>query len=106
MSTLISGQIAVTTAGTAVSFTTLTGMDGTFLIGLMPTNSGSYCYIGNDGADDVTSANGAMLKKDTHSVVITVNDLRNMYLDSDTDGDGVWWLKVMGSVMMTAPPSV
>ena len=106
MSIPMTGQQGPTTAGTAVSFTTRTDMAGTFLIAPSAANAGTYCFVGNDGAGDVTSANSAVLKKDTNSIVVTVNDLRQVYVDSDTDGDKVWWMRVMGQVAMIAPPAV
>ena len=105
MSIPISGQIIVTTAGSAVPFTTRTDMVGTFLISPLSANTGSYCYVGNDGAGDVTSQNGAVLKKDTHTIVITLSDLQELYADSDTTDDGLWYMRVMGQTNQIAPPA-
>ena len=103
---VMTGQIGPTTAGSAVSFTTRDDLAGTFLIAPSAANTGSYCYVGNDGSDDVSSATGAILKKDVNSIVVTVNDLRELYVDSDTANDVVWWMRVMGQSNAVAPPAI
>jgi hypothetical protein len=93
----LSGIITVTTAGTAVA-----GPDtgaGTFRVIANPANSGTYMYVGNDGADDVTNANGYPLAKtNTVGIFITTgpNGLQGYYFDSDTNGDDCFWLRVIG----------
>jgi len=106
MSKVLSGQVVVTTAGTAVPFTTagFTG-PGTYLVKPMGGNTGTYCYIGEDGAGDVTSSNGLQLKKGIDAIVITATDLSYYYVDSDTSGDKVCWLRVMGEGNYIAPPA-
>jgi len=105
MSRALSGQVVVTTAGSAVSFTTLTDMKGTYLITPSPANTGSYCYVGNDGSDDVTSQTGTILKKDVNSLVITVSELSELKADSDTTNDIICWIRVMGEIVSYAPPA-
>lgn len=97
MATAISGIITVTTAGTAVAGPA-TG-PGTFQIIANPANSGTYMYIGNDGADDVASTNGYPLSKaNTFGVTVTVglNGLQDYYFDTDTNGDDCFYLRVLG----------
>lgn len=91
MASQISGVITVTTAGTAVR-----GPDigGTFLIKPDPGNTGTYCYIGNDGAGDVASTTGFKLSKNEGAVVIVVQSLYDVWFDSDTNGDKLTWLKI------------
>ena len=103
---VLSGQVTVTTAGAAVAFTTAGTADpGTYLIKPMGGNTGTYMYIGNDGADDVTSSNGYQLKKGVDTVLETVTDLSEYRLDADTSGDVACWLRVMGQGHAIAPPA-
>lgn len=93
----LSGIITVATAGTAVA-----GPDtgaGTFHIIANPANTGTYMYVGNDGADDVASTNGYPLSKaNTVGIELTVGlgGLAEYYFDSDTNGDDCFWLRVIG----------
>jgi len=103
MTAVISGQLAVATAGTEVKFSTSLP-PGTYLIKPMGANSGSYMYIGNDGADAVSSTSGYQLKKGLDSIVITVNDPSKLYVDSDTNGDKICFCRVMGEGVGIAPP--
>jgi hypothetical protein len=89
----MSGQITVTTAGTAVA-----GPDagpGEVLIQPNPGNSGSYVYVGNNGSDDVASDTGFTLAVG-EKAVITVKNLNAIYFDADANGDKVDWLLVSG----------
>ena len=103
---VLAGQVSVTTAGSAVPFTTLgTAGPGTYLIKPLSSNTGTYMYIGNDGASDVTSSNGFQLKKGLDSIVITVRDLSEYYLDTDTTDDVMCYIRVMGEGQGVAPPA-
>jgi len=93
----LSGIITVTTAGTAVAGPA-TGA-GTFAIIANPANTGTYMYIGNDGADDVASGNGYPLSKTLgNQVVVTVGigGLAEYYFDTDTNGDDCFYLRIAG----------
>lgn len=86
---LLSGVITITTAGTAEA-----GPDtgtGTFMILPDPANTGAYCYVGNDGADDVSSTTG--LKLAAHDPAIFTGNLNTVYFDVTTSGDKLTWLK-------------
>jgi len=85
----VSGQITVTTAGTAVVGTSVELNNGVWLAGLSG-NTGS-CYVGNDGADDVTATNGFELVKGGTPVLIHVRNLNELYFDAATNGDKVCW---------------
>ena len=87
---LMSGQITVTTAGTAVVGTTVNGKH--FVIRALAGNTG-VVYLGNDGAGDVTSANGHELSAGD-SVPIYVANLNEVYFDAATSGDKFSWLRV------------
>jgi hypothetical protein len=86
-----SGQITVTTAGTAVA-----GPDtgpGTFQLCPVPANTGATVYVGNDGANDVASTTGFPLQSG-QSAVVTVPNLNTVYFDVTANGDKVAWLRI------------
>ena len=101
---ILSGQISVTTAGTAVAFTTSSAA-GLYEIKPLGGNTGTYIYVGNDGAGDVTSSNGYQLKKGLDSILVSVTDLAQLFLDADTDGDGACWHRVAGEAIGITPPA-
>lgn len=104
MANQISWQRTVTTAGTAVQGPN-TGA-GMFQVEAHPANTGTYCYIGNDGADDVANTTGYVLKKDGRPTVIVVTNMNELWLDSDTNGDKVIILKIGGEQMGQNPPAI
>ena len=86
----ISGVITVETAGTAVQ-----GPDvgpGEFVIKADPENTG-YIYVGNDGAGDVSSANGYKLDAG-EAAVLRVAKLSDVWFDSSVNGEKATWIKV------------
>jgi hypothetical protein len=89
MAQVLSGQITVTTHGTAVQGTA-TVKKGTYLIKALSGNSG-LVYVGNDGAGDVTSANGYELSAGDQ-IVVVVSNLNGLWFDSASDGDKLCWL--------------
>ena len=95
MATARSGQITVAATGTAV-----TGPDsgpGTFLLWANPANTGTLCYVGNDGADDVGSTTGYTLSKSIgNTVVLKVSNLNQWYFDADTNGDKIQYIMIEG----------
>ena len=86
---VLSGQITVTTAGTAVVGTS-TGRYRGFFIKAMAGNTG-IVYVGNDGADDITATNSYELSAGDQ-VYVEVEDLADLYFDSASDGDKLCWL--------------
>ena len=88
----ISGQKTVTTAGTAVALGN-TIIQGPLMIKALLAN-GDNMYIGNDGAGDVTSANGFELDAGESIVFDWVGNLNSIMVDSDANGEGVTWLKL------------
>jgi hypothetical protein len=89
-----SGQITVTTAGTAVQGPDQVGKE--FLVAPHPGNTGAYIWLGNDDAasPDVSSANGFPVIAGGPVVHVHVNNLKELWFDVQTNGDKVCWLKV------------
>ena len=86
----ISGQTAVTTAGTAVVLGT-GKVNGPLMVKALLANTGNV-FIGNDGAGDVTSANSMELDAGEVIIFNYVGDLNTIWLDSAEDAEGVSWL--------------
>ena len=89
-STVISGQITVTTAGTAVQGTAIALSNGVYIKALL-NNSGAV-YVGNDGSADVTATNGFQLSSG-EIILIQVANLNQLWFDSAVNGDKVCWIK-------------
>jgi hypothetical protein len=87
-----SGQVTVSAAGTAVQAGTDTGIRR-YVLRAHPDNSGDIA-IGNDGANDVTTSNGLLLKS-TDPPIIFAGKLSELYVDADTNDDKLCWLQVM-----------
>lgn len=86
----ISGQRTVTTAGTAVALGTQQ-ISGSLVIKALPANTG-VMYVGNDGAGDVTTANGFPLSAGEVVVFDHVANLGDVMVDAAVNGEGVAWL--------------
>ena len=86
-----SGQITVATAGTAVQGTSTAKYTG-FFIKALAGNSG-IGYVGNDGADDVTSGNGYELSAGDQ-IYLEAQNLDDLYFDVATSGDKFCWIAV------------
>ena len=101
----ISGQVSVTTAGAAVKFTTTP--PGLYEIKPLGGNTGTYIYVGNDGSTtgDVTSSNGYQLKKGLDTLLISVTNLNQLWLDADTSGDGACFVRVSAENNSITPPA-
>lgn len=86
----LSGQKVVAAAGTAEALGSQV-INGPLMVKALLANTNN-AYIGNDGAGDVTSANG--LELDAGEVVVFdfVGDLASLWLDVDTNGEGVSWI--------------
>jgi len=83
-----SGQFTITTAGNAAQ-----GPDvqGAVFVRALATNTGKV-YVGNDGANDVTSANGYELSPG-EALPFVVRSLKDFYFDAATNGDKFCWLR-------------
>lgn len=93
---ILSGQITVVTAGTAVTGPT-TPTDAKFELKAHPGNTGA-AWVGNDGADDVTSVNGYPLNPAGESMVVDLSPLSPVgdnlsvfQFDATTSGDIICW---------------
>ena len=94
MTNLISGLVTVATAGTAVVGTSTDIVPGWYAFSASAANTGTYVYIGNDGADDVAATTGFSLGK-TDIVYLYISDnLAEIYFDVDTSGDTIDFIRV------------
>ena len=88
--TALSGQKTVTTAGAAETLSTQT-INGPVMVKALSSNSGAVA-IGNDGTNDITSSSGLLLSAGDVVVFDFVGHLSSLFIDAETDGDGVAWL--------------
>lgn len=86
----LSGQITVTTAGTAVQGTDQPGLE--FLIIAHPDNTDTV-WVGNDSSGDVTSSNGYPLHTGQNAIAIRVPNLNALYFDADVNGEKICWIR-------------
>lgn len=91
-----SGQITVTTAGTAVLGPTFPDAGGdkkiAFLLRAHPSNTG-IVYIGNDGAGDTSSAAGFGMKATDPAIEVWVNSLADLAFDVSSNGEKICWIQ-------------
>lgn len=86
-----SGQVTVSTAGTAVQMTDVRGE--IFAIAALPSNTGTV-YVGSDSTNlDVASTTGYPLAAG-QSVSVACDNLSEIWVDSATNGDKVAWLRL------------
>ena len=95
MATAMSGQKTVTAAGTAVALGA-GAVNGPLMVKALLANTNNI-YVGNDGANYVTSANGMQLDAGEVIIFNYVGGLSSIYIDADTNGEGVSWL-MLGAV--------
>lgn len=86
----ISGQTIVTTSGTATPLGSQVINSGLMVMAL-DTNTG-VVSVGNDGSGDVALSNGLRLGVGDAIVFNFVGDLASIWLDAESDGDGVSWI--------------
>lgn len=89
----LSGQVTVTTAGTAQQLPDNIATDGgrRFYIKASPDNVGNV-YIGNDGSDDVDNTTGFCMEPG-FGIALMVPSMSYYWLDADNDGDSICWMK-------------
>lgn len=85
---VLSGQITVTTAGTAVQGTDVPG--GEIMLKAHPDNTQSV-WVGNVSGD-VSSSNGFPLDAG-ESVIVKVSNLNALWFDAEVNGEKVCWLR-------------
>lgn len=88
----ISGQITVTTAGTAVPGPDLQ-VNGDVLFIAHPDNTDTV-WLGNDGAGDVSNTTGFPLKAGANTTMRRVNNLKDMWFDADVNGEKICYFLV------------
>ena len=86
----LSGQITVTTAGTAVQGSDVPGT--MFSLKAHPDNTDTV-WFGEDGAGDVTKDNGYPLNAG-EDVTIQVANLNQLWFDSEVNGEKFCWLSL------------
>ena len=85
----LSGQITVTTAGTAVQGSNVSG--NLFALKAHPDNADS-AWVG-EASGDVANTNGYPLDPG-ESIVLELANLNHLWFDAETNGDRVCWLKL------------
>ena len=85
-----SGQITVTTAGTAVQGPDVPG--SRFIIRAHPSNTNPV-WVGNVSGD-VDNANGYALAATNNGVEVEVANLSLLWFDATTNGEKLCWLRV------------
>ena len=93
MAIVRSGQITVAAAGTAIQGTAVAGR--TFAFRAHPDNTDT-AWIGSDEAasPDVSATTGFPLHTDGNTVVLTVNNLNQLWFDADVNGEKVCWIRL------------
>lgn len=96
MAYILSGQVVVPTAGTAVQLPSIiTTEDGSnWFIRANSSNTG-HIWIGNDGANDVSPTTGFCMAAGD-AMQLNVPDMSYYWIDADVDGEGITWLKPGG----------
>jgi hypothetical protein len=88
-----SGQITVTTSGTAVQGTDVTGH--MFAIAADPANTETV-WVGEDGSagGDVTVLNGFPLSPGAASIILMLNNLNDLWFDVNVSGEKICWIQL------------
>lgn len=87
---IASGTHLVTTAGSARQFPQRYIPDGMCVSIKAPTTNAGNVYVGNTAADAIDHSTGYML--DAGDVIqYYIKDLSQLWLDADSDGEGVVW---------------
>jgi hypothetical protein len=86
----LSGQTTVAAAGAAEALGSQP-IAGPLAVKALAANTG-LVFIGNDGASDVSSANGFQLAAGEAIILNHVADLANIMVDAAVSGEGVCWL--------------
>ena len=87
---VISGQKTVTTAGVAEALGSQP-VNGPLMVKALTSNTGEIA-IGNDGANDVSTATGLLLSAGEVVVFDFAGHLASLFIDAESDGEGVAWL--------------
>ena len=93
-----SGFITITDTGLTAKAGPATGA-GTFVLIANPANTGTYCYVGLDTNETVTTTTGYPLSKSLgNQIVVTVGTggLAELMFLTDTQNDDIIYLKIAG----------
>lgn len=90
MSRVRSGQITVTTAGTAVPGPDL-DTQGRLILFAAAAGNTEVVFVGNDGAGDVDSSNGFPLTVGAPPIQAIVDNLNQMFFDAGANGQKIAW---------------
>ena len=86
----ITGQITVSTPGTAVQGPDVDLLNGVYIRAL--SSNATSVYVGNDGSGDVTSSNGFELSAGD-SIIIQVRNLNELWFDASIGvGGSFCWI--------------
>ncbi len=85
-----SGQINVTTSGTAVQGPNIPNPGG-FFLKANPNNTDTV-WVGADGFDDVSSTTGYPLNSG-EQIWTGATNLNQLWFDADVSGEDICWLK-------------
>jgi hypothetical protein len=87
---ILSGQIVVAAAGTAVQGTSVANANG-FYVKAHPSNTGAV-WFGDNGAGSAGSASGYPLNPG-EQVIVSVANLSQLWFDAAVSGEKACWLK-------------
>ena len=90
MSLVVSGQKAVTAAGTEEALGSQ-AINGPIMVKAHPTNTG-YIYIGKIADGTVSSFTGFILSAGQVIIFDWVANLADLMVDSSVNGEGVSWI--------------
>ena len=85
----MTGQITVTTAGTAVQGPDKEGLS--FALKAHPNNTDTV-WFGNN-ASDIDSSTGFPLNKG-EGVILTISNLNRLWFDADVNGEKICWCRM------------
>ena len=88
----LSGKKTVAAAGTAESLG-VRQIHGPLMVKALLANTENI-YIGNNGSDDVSSANGLELAAGDAVIFDYVSNTQHIYIDADVNGEGVAWIRL------------
>lgn len=88
----MSGQTAVTSAGTAVRLAANQVCVDAVLVKAITANTG-IMYVGDDGNSDVSSTTGYPLAAGDQ-VILDVRNLNQVWVDASQNGEKVAWILV------------
>ena len=89
--TVITGQITVTTAGTAVQGPDVSLSNGVWVMA-HSSNTGLVGY-GNTGANTVSMTTGVVLDKSQVGPIIQISNLNQLWFNAAISGDKFCWAK-------------